>query len=66
MPNKAYMCLKSVSKTLYRLTISHKNLLEWTTSEEAEKQAKTDLISYYKNMSNQHREWQSYFIDSRK
>ena len=51
MPNKAYMCLKSVSKTLYRLTISHKNLLEWTTSEEAEKQAKTDLISYYKNMS---------------
>lgn len=23
-------------------------------------------VSYYKNMSNQHREWQSYFIDSRK
>lgn len=23
-------------------------------------------VSYYKNMSNQHREWQSYFVDSRK
>lgn len=23
-------------------------------------------VSYYKNMSNQHREWQSYFIDSKK
>lgn len=22
-------------------------------------------VSYYKNMSNQHREWQSYFVDSR-
>ena len=26
------------------------NLLEWLTAEEAEKQAKTDLISYYKFM----------------
>jgi len=43
MPNKAYMCLKSVSKTLYRLTISHKNLLEWTTSEEAEKQIDQEI-----------------------
>lgn len=23
-------------------------------------------VSYYKNMSNQHREWQSYFVDSKK
>ena len=26
------------------------HLLEWMTSEEAEKQAKTDIISYYKQM----------------
>ena len=50
LPYKAYLSLKAVSKTLYRLIITHKNLLEWTTSEEAEKTAKTDLISYYKNM----------------
>ena len=41
LPYKAYISLKAIIKTLYRLTISHKNLLEWTTSEEAEKQAKT-------------------------
>ena len=50
LPYKAYESLKAISKTLYRLTISHKNLLEWTTSEEAEKQAKSDWLSYNKNM----------------
>ena len=50
MPYKAYTALKAIIKTLNRLIYTHKNLLEWMTSEEAEKQAKTDLISYYKNM----------------
>ena len=50
VPYKAYTALKAIIKTLNRLIYTHKNLLEWTTSEEAEKQAKTDLISYYKNM----------------
>ncbi len=50
VPYKAYGSLKAISKTLYRLCITHKNLLEWTTSEEAEKTCRNDLISYYKNM----------------
>ncbi len=50
LPYKAYVSLKSICKTIYRLTISHKKLLQWTTSEEAEKMAKTDLLMYYKNM----------------
>ena len=50
LPYKGYMCLKAISKTIYRLLFTHKNLLEWTTSEEAEKMAKTDIVSYYKNM----------------
>ena len=50
LPFKAYISIKSISKALYRSKISHKNMLEWTTSEEAEKQAKTDIASYYKNM----------------
>lgn len=50
VPYKAYSALKSIAKTIYRLLITHRNLLEWTTSEEAEKLAKTDFISYYKNM----------------
>ena len=50
LPYKAYISIKAILKTIYRLNISKKNLLEWTTSEEAEKLAKTDVISYYKNM----------------
>ena len=51
LPYKAYVSLKAIVKTMYRVKITHKNLLEWTTSEEAEKMAKTDIISYYKNMA---------------
>ena len=50
LPHKIYMTIKSISKTLYRMKISKSNLLEWVTSEEAEKQANTDIISYYKLM----------------
>ncbi len=51
IPYKAYILLISIIKTIYRKTISHKHLLEWMTSEEAEKQSKSDLISYYNKMS---------------
>lgn len=50
LPNKACITLNAICKSIYRLKISKQNLLEWTTSEEAEKQAKTDLFSYFKNM----------------
>ncbi len=51
LPYKAYMSAKAIIKTLYRVFYSHSHLLEWTTSEEAEKQAKSNLISYYNQMS---------------
>ena len=50
LPNKAYIAASSIIKTIYRMKISKMNLLEWLTAEEAEKQAKTDLFSYYKLM----------------
>ena len=50
LPDKAYTMVKAIAKTLYRLLISKKHLLEWTTAEEAEKNSKTDIVSYYKNM----------------
>ena len=50
LPFKAYVSLKSIVTSLYRMYISKKNLLEWTTSEEAEKLAKDDIFSYYKIM----------------
>ena len=50
LPYKAFISTKSIVKTIYRVLISKKHLLEWTTSEETEKQSKTDVISYYKQM----------------
>ncbi len=50
LPYKAYISLKAIIKTIYRMTISHKYLLEWTTSEQAEKQAKNGIKNYYINM----------------
>ena len=50
LPDKAYNSIEAIAKTIYRMNISKKHLLEWTTSEEADKLAKTSMISYYKNM----------------
>jgi len=50
LPDKAYTAAANIIKALYRKYISKKNLLEWVTSEEAEKQAKTNLKSYYRHM----------------
>ena len=36
-------------RTMYRLLISHKNLLNWITAEEVEKTVKGDLKSYFRN-----------------
>lgn len=50
LPYKAFICDIAKWKTIYRMCISHKHLLEWTTSEEAEKLTKDDIFSYYKMM----------------
>ncbi len=50
VPYKAYVELISICKTIYRAKISHKHLLEWMTSEEAEKQSKTTVRNYYRMM----------------
>ena len=50
LPDKAYMYISAICKTIYRLGISKKHFLEWMTAEEAEKQAKNTIKSYYFNM----------------
>ena len=50
VPYKAYISAVAIIKTLYRKCITHRKLLEWMTSEEAEKQAKNDRRSYIKQM----------------
>ena len=51
LPYKAYVSAKAIVKTLARVMITHQHLLEWTTSEEAEEQAKSDWISYFNQMA---------------
>ena len=50
LPDKAYMYLDSIIRTIYRMCFSKRHLLEWTTAEDAEKKAKNTIISYYQNM----------------
>ena len=50
LPYKAYTELVAIVKTIYRVTITQKHLLEWMTSEEAEKQSQTNIQTYYKMM----------------
>ena len=50
LPHKAYISLNAILKTIYRLNISRCHMLEWTTSEEAEKATKKDIQSYIRSM----------------
>ena len=50
LPYKAYMSLCAIIKTLYRVFVSKCHMLEWMTAEEAEKQAITTKLAYYKQM----------------
>jgi len=50
LPDKAYIGIDAAVRSLYRLFISKKHLLEWTTSEENEKNSKNGIIFYYKKM----------------
>lgn len=50
IPYKAYICLNAFIKSIYRMCISHKHLLQWTTGEVLEKTAKDTLRYYYFNM----------------
>ncbi|MCI8353072.1 MAG: hypothetical protein HFJ58_05785 [Clostridia bacterium] len=50
LPYKAYISLDAIVRTIYRMTVSKKHLLQWTTAEDAEDHAKTDCVSYYKAM----------------
>ena len=50
IPYKAFMCVSAFTLSLFRMLISHKKLLQWTTGEMLEKSAKNTLSYYYINM----------------
>lgn len=49
IPYYSYLYLNATCKSLYRMFISHKNLLNWITSEDAAKTTKNDIKTYILN-----------------
>jgi cyclic beta-1,2-glucan synthetase len=50
LPYDAFICLDAIARTLFRLLITRKRLLEWQTSSEAERTARSGLGGFYTTM----------------
>ncbi|WP_411679001.1 GH36-type glycosyl hydrolase domain-containing protein [Clostridium thailandense] len=50
LPHQAYLMLDAIIRTLYRLSISKKNLLQWQTAEDVEKSSNRNLEDFIKFM----------------
>ncbi|WP_378943240.1 GH36-type glycosyl hydrolase domain-containing protein [Mesorhizobium sp. ANAO-SY3R2] len=50
MAHLAWMMGDAIIRTLYRLFVSRKNLLEWRTASQAAKSGGNDLLAYYRMM----------------
>ena len=50
IPYKAWITVNAYCTSIYRMLISKKKLLEWTTAEAIEKGAKEKLPYVYKNI----------------
>lgn len=50
LPHEAIMLIDAITRTMYRVFISKKNLLEWTTAFDMEKRLKNDMASYFTRM----------------
>jgi cyclic beta-1,2-glucan synthetase len=48
--HQSNVSLKAIGVTLFRVFITKKNMLEWVTSADAEKNQRNSLASYYKSM----------------
>jgi cellobiose phosphorylase len=49
-PYQAYLMLNAIIKTLARVLVTKKNMLEWVTAADMELALKSDLMSYYRRM----------------
>lgn len=50
LPHKAFLMFDAVSRTLYRIYVSGKNLLQWQTAEDAEKKSGKSMRDYIRLM----------------
>ncbi len=51
LAHQAWLMLDAIGRTLFRLVVSHRQLLEWTTAEQAQSAARSDLRSLYGRMT---------------
>jgi cellobiose phosphorylase len=50
LPYDAFISVDAISRTLARMYVTHRRLLEWQTSSEAERTARSDLPGFYATM----------------
>jgi len=50
LPYDAFISMDAIGRTLLRLLVTHKQLLEWKTSSDSELTTRTDLASFYTRM----------------
>ena len=50
LPYDAFISLDAIGRTLLRLLVTHKRLLEWQTSSDSDLSARNDLVSFYARM----------------
>lgn len=50
IPYQAWLMFDAIFRTIYRLTISKKNLLQWKTADRVEKSVKNTYMWYYQKM----------------
>jgi len=50
LPYEAFVSLEAIGRTLFRMGVTRKRLLEWRTSSEVARRARTDLPGFYLKM----------------
>ena len=50
LPYDAFISLDAIGRTLLRLMVTHKRLLEWQTSDNSERTTRADFIGFYATM----------------
>jgi cellobiose phosphorylase len=50
LPYDAYISVDAIGRTLLRLLLTHKRLLEWRTSNDSERTTRSDLLGFYATM----------------
>jgi cyclic beta-1,2-glucan synthetase len=50
LPHQAWLMLDAISRTLFRLIVSHRNLLQWVTAAQASLTVRPSVIGIYRKM----------------